>query len=99
MIRAFMKVWILCFLCACTSTQVVTDKGGGILQLRVNDAEGRIRRLETYYLSKTGKKILHGPCQEWTKPGLFGVERVYEHGKLVKKLWISAHGRSEDGGR
>jgi hypothetical protein len=76
---------IAALLCACGSLETtVISKGNGLMERRQYDQHGRIVRVESYYLTANGKKVLHGECEKWSPPGARGIQRVYKHGVIVR---------------
>lgn len=79
--------------CSALKTTVVT-KPDGVRELRQYDAQGRIVRVESYYVTDRGKKVLHGSSEEWSPPGGLGLRRVYDHGALIRTSRIVVSGTS-----
>src|SRR5262245_57870639 len=79
-------------LCACSTLKTTLEiRPDGVRERRQYNADDELVRMESYYVTDRGKKVLHGRCEKYSIPGSFGIFRTYEDGTLVETSWITVY--------
>lgn len=87
-IAAFFLAIALCCSCSTGQERVVSNLRDRTIVTTLNRSK-RVIKIESFYFTPLGVKVLHGDQEKYSVPGSSGIKRVYEHGKLIKTSWIS----------
>ena len=86
-----MALCVAVTLCSCVSVEMeVIRHPNGVQECR-EYKNGRIARVESFYLNADNKKILHGKCEEWNPPGEWGTGQEYRDGVLFRSYFTTVN--------